>query len=438
MRMGRGIAVVAGLVCLAAAPGCSRKLSSGGGAMDTIFYDWLGMDRGTAYYYGVVLNAHEKKNFAYKDTPDPYLADKCVDAVRRLGTAEYTRLEGQVQVILLLSDVLIEDPVSLAKDQAAGSLALLATRMPVVPFTPRPERGDRFLAQLRELREVLHDPEGRRRQDTPATRQRVASIVEEIGTYQLPNLQLTKDALRWFPSYPFITQETDPTLREVYDRAMVRRSREVVVASLTGAVSDGAPHVRRAAVMGLKTVGDARAVETVAERLDAESNALVRGEIAEYFGAVGGTVASTRLVGLLADDDGGVRHKAHLGLVRVAGTDLGKERAPWEAWLARGGGASAPVPVAPVAPPIAPPVVVPPPVAPPSPPPVVVPPPVAPRPPVIVPPSSEPPPMPPPPPPPPPRVLPPPPAVPPPAVTPPPVTPPGVPAALPPPSRRSR
>ena len=429
MRMGRGIAVVAGLVCLAAAPGCSRKLSSGGGAMDTIFYDWLGMDRGTAYYYNVVLNAHEKKNFAYKDTADPYLADKCVDAVRRLGTAEYTRLEGQVQVILLLSDVLIEDPVSLAKDQAAGSLALLATRMPVVPYTPKPERGDRFLAQLRELREVLHDPEGRRRPDTPATKQRVMAIVDEIGTYQMPNLQLTKDALRWFPSYPFVTQETDPAMREVFDRAMVRRSREVVVASLTGAVSDGAPHVRRAAVLGLKTVGDARAVETVAERLDAERNALVRGEMAEYFGAVGGPVASQRLVALLSDDDGGVRHKAHLALVRVAGTDLGKERKPWEAWLARGGGASTPVPAAPPAPPIAPPVV--PPVVPPPVTPPVTPPPV-PRPPVVVPPPAEPPPMPAPPPPPPPRVLPPPPT------TPPPALPPGVPATLPPPTRRSR
>ena len=41
-----------------------------------------------------------------------------------------------MQVILLLSDVLIEDPVSLAKDQAAGPLALLATRMPVVEFQP--------------------------------------------------------------------------------------------------------------------------------------------------------------------------------------------------------------------------------------------------------------------------------------------------------------
>jgi len=402
--------------------------------MDTVFYDWLGMDRGTAYYYDVVFNAHEKKNFAYKNSADPYLADKCVDAVRRLGTAEYTRLEGQVQVILLLSDVLIEDPVSLAKDHAAGSLALLATRMPVAPYTPKPERGDRFLGQLKELKEILHDDAGRRRQDTPATRQRVASIVEEIGTYQMPNLQLTKDALRWFPAYAFVTQETDPALRAVYDRAMVRRSREVVVASLAGAVSDASPYVRRAAVMGLKTVGDAKAVDTVAERLDVESHSLVRGEIAEYFGAVGGSTASARLVALLSDDDGGVRHRAHLGLTRLAGTDLGTTRAPWEAWLARGGGASAPVPVAPLPAPVAPPVRVPPPV--PVAPPGVVPPPVAP--PIVVPridPPPRPPPPPPPPPPPrvPPRVQPPPPV--------PPALPPGLPAdpgALPPPSRRSR
>lgn len=434
----------AAVVLLLAAGGCSRKLSSGGGAMDTVFYDWLGMDRGTSYYYDVVANAHERKNFAYRNTSDPYLADKCVDAVRRLGTAEYARLEGQAQVILLLSDVLLEDPVSLAKDHAAGSLALLATRMPSPAYTPRPERGDRFLALLQEL-DRLHEPDGRRRSDTDATRRRVAAGVEEIGTYQFPSLQLTKDGLRWFPSRAWITQETDPELREVYDRAMVRRSRQVVVASLERGVSDPGPYVRRASVQGLKTIGSAESLDEVVERLPEESHALVRAEMAEYFGAIGGRTASATLVSLLSDNDGGVRHRAHQALVRLAGRDLGRDLAAWERW--RDAGASAGPAVVAVPPASVPPASVP---RPPSSSPTVgapvrpPPPPVAPPGPTVVPP------MPPAPPPPPPRVPPPvrpaPPSPPvvgsvapdlatPPASAPPPAV---DPSALPPPSRRTR
>src|ERR1700741_21926 len=82
--------------------GCSKKLSSGGGAIDAVVYAFLGRDRGTAYYYDVVQGAHDRKTFCYRCTEAPYLADKCVDAIVHLGDAPYVRLEGEVQVILLL------------------------------------------------------------------------------------------------------------------------------------------------------------------------------------------------------------------------------------------------------------------------------------------------------------------------------------------------
>jgi hypothetical protein len=410
----------ASLIALAPLTACtSKKLTTGGSALDSLFYGVFGMDRDTTYYYNVVLHAHDPTSYCYLCTDDPFLADKCVDAIIHLGRAAYGRLEGEVQVILLLSDVLIEDPAALAKDRAAASLALLGSRLPTPAAVARPERGDRFLAQLKEL-DALHDAEGNRRCDSPATRRRVAQIVEEIGTYELPNLQLTKDALRWFPAARYVADETDPELRDVFDRAMVRRSRAVILASLESAVLDPIPAVRQSAVAGLKLLAAPHAVSAVADRLESETSPLVRGEMAEYFGAVGGKAAATQLIAMLRDDDGAVRHKAHLALIRIAGTDLGIAVPAWEAWLSRGGAGEAPSPGVTTTPPCEPPSVPAPPPPPPPPPPPAPPP--APPPPVT--------------PPPPPYVPPPPP---PPRIEPtPPAAPPSVPAALPPPSRRSR
>ena len=110
------------VVVLVGGAGCSKKLSAGGGAMDSFAYDVLKMDRGTGYYYQTLVAAHDPTNYAYRSTDDVYLADKCVDAIRHLGDARYDRLEGEAQVILLLSDVLLEDPIVLAKIQAAEAL----------------------------------------------------------------------------------------------------------------------------------------------------------------------------------------------------------------------------------------------------------------------------------------------------------------------------
>lgn len=329
--------------------GCSKKLSKSGSPMDAIAYDLLGMTRSTQEYYEIVLSAHNTKTFCYECTGDPYIADKSLDAVIHLGDATYDRLEGEVQVILLLSDVLVEDPIALARDAAAGSLTRLALKLPDTPTTPIADNGLRWLALAKEL-DAMHDANGARRQDTPGNRQRVARIADEMAAFEFPRLLLDKDGLRFFPQKAYVTQETDPTLRAAWDRAMVRRSRALIFASLEGGVFDGAPHVRSSCIAGLTSLRREKSMDIVLERLKAENDTWVRATIAEYLGEFGGPKATEALVELLRDDDGCVRHAARVQLSRLAGTDFGAETAPWEAWRAKQKPAAPPPPAPPPAP----------------------------------------------------------------------------------------
>ena len=346
LRALRGVGRMRSLGCLLAlslAPACSKKLTNNGSAMDVIAYDLLGMERSTAEYYQIVLDAHDHKTFCYRCTGDPYIADKSLDAIVHLGDATYSRLEGEVQVILLLSDVLVEDKIALARDTAAGSLTKLALKLPEAPGRTVPESGVRYLALLKEL-DAMHDESGRLRQETPANRQRVARIADEIGSFEFPSLLLAKDGLRFFPAPAYVTQATDPLLREAFDRAMVRRSRAAIFASLQGGIADPAPHVRSACLKGLAALHYGKALDVVVDRLRAENDPWVRATAAEYLGTIGGPQAAAALVPLLHDDDGGVRHRARLELTRLSGRDLGGEETAWEAWRSRSFPAAAPPP----------------------------------------------------------------------------------------------
>jgi hypothetical protein len=352
------------LVFVLVASGCSKKLSSGGSAMDVFFYDICKMDRGTSYYYETLKNAHCNTTFCYQYAEDTYLVDKCVNAIIQLGSAQYSRLEGQAQVVLLLSDVLVEDPSSLAKASAATALTNLATRTPAAPATPIPDRGDRLLAIMKEL-DGLHDENGVRRNDSPGTRQHVSNLVDEMGRleFRSGDVLTTKNALKFFPTHQFIVRETDPAMRDAFDRAMVRRMQAVTRETLNRAMLDPNHNVRADAVRGLKTLKHAGALDDAIERLDVETQARVRAEIVEYLGAIGGPKAAERLVDLVEDSDGTVRYKARQSLARIAGQDLGSDRKAWETWrLARFPAPAAPATPGPsVAPPPAAPVVAPPP-----------------------------------------------------------------------------
>ena len=352
----RRFVLAALLLAAVAGAGCSRKLSTGGSAMDVFFYDICGMDRGTSYYYETLRAAHDKQTFVYRYGDDTYLVDKCVDAITRLGMAPYSRLEGQAQVVLLLSDVAVEDPSSLARASAATSLTNLATRTPAPPGTPVQDRGDRLLAIMREL-DSLHDKQtGARRNDCPAVRQRVIALVDELGRleFRAGDVLTTKNALKYFPTSEFVVRDTDPAMRETFDRAMVRRMQSVIRETLNRAMLDPNHNVRADAVRGLKILKHAGALDDAIERLEVETQSRVRAEIVEYLGAVGGPKATEQLVNLVEDSDGSVRYKARQSLARIAGQDLGPDRKAWETCrLARFPAAATPPPAG--APTVAPP-----------------------------------------------------------------------------------
>jgi HEAT repeat protein len=158
----------------------------------------------------------------------------------------------------------------------------------------------------------------------------------------------------FFPARKWVTEERDPQVREVLDRAMTRRTRALVLASLEVAILDRNHNVRVDAVKALKTLRADGAMDAVLDRLGVEANPWVRGEMAEYFGAVGGPRAAEGLLRLVEDDDGGVRHRARLALERLAGQDLGKDPAAWKAWAARAFPPAAPAPAPAGAPPAEP------------------------------------------------------------------------------------
>src|SRR5687767_4924779 len=111
-------ALLALLLGATVATGCSnrlRKLSTGGGPAEALLYDVLGDERSPTYYYDLVRSSHDAEDFRYRCGDDPYLVDKSVDAIRHLGEASYARLEGQAQVVSLLTEILLEDRPALAR-----------------------------------------------------------------------------------------------------------------------------------------------------------------------------------------------------------------------------------------------------------------------------------------------------------------------------------
>ncbi len=343
MLLGRRFAglVLAGALAGLAAGLCacsakSRKLGSGGSPADTLFYDLLGADRGTDYYYRLLKGAYDTERFCYRCTSDPYLVDKAIDAVYRLGGAEYSRLEGLGQVVTLLTDILLEDPSPLAQSQAANSLTRLAVRLPRYPPSGQEDDGRRLLDAVREL-DAMHDDARRAlrpgpARDPEAARRRIAWLVEQIGALELTNLGLAKDALRPFTTRDYLIDASDPLVRGAIDTALVRRIGELVRMGLVAAVDAPTPFVREEAVRGLKVLGEATAVGAVLARLQIETHPRVRAEAVEFLGRAGGVESVAALLPMLEDPDLALRFKAREALVRIAGQDLGPRRRTWARW----------------------------------------------------------------------------------------------------------
>ncbi len=325
-----------GGLCLSASAlgGCSnkqKKLGGGGGITDTIFYDVLGGERPGRYYFDVVRNSRDPERFSYRFGTDPYLVDKNVDALQRLGDLPYARLEGQANVIVMLMEVLLEDASALARSAAAVSLTKIGARLPRYADAGRADDGSLLVSGLAEL-DALYGPARGGRPLGPPERARAAQVIAAVGDARFEEGLLTKKALQYFGTTDALIDEADPGVRQALDVALTRKSREAVVYALAAAVEAPTDFVRADAVRGLRILGEAGPVGLVAERLPVEVSAQVRGESAEYLGRIGSAAAAAALVRLLEDADGSVRWRARQALVRVARQDLGTRTAAWRAW----------------------------------------------------------------------------------------------------------
>jgi hypothetical protein len=240
--LGIGLAVALAFVLGLVVSSRDREPSTLDHPRTVVSHETLGMDRGTSYYFETLKSAHWRQTFGYHYAEDAYSVDKCVDAIVRLGTSVYRRLEGQAQVVLLLSDVVAENPSSSVRAAAATSLANLSARAPSAPAILVPDPGDRLLAIMKEL-DGLHDENGVRRNDSPGTRQHVSNLVDELGRleFDADDLLTSQNALKFFLTRPFILGEGDPTLRETFDRATARRMQSVVDGTLANASAGPIP-----------------------------------------------------------------------------------------------------------------------------------------------------------------------------------------------------
>lgn len=324
-------ALVTLLVISAAACTRTKKLTGGdAGVWDGLVHGVLNLDRDAQEYYAIVRGSHDQR-FRYRVSEDEFLIDKTVDAVQRLGQLEYERLEGEAQVFDLLADVLLDDPSALAQANAANSLTRLTVKLPPTEGRRVPERGDRFLARLREL-DGLFSAAGRARTNPAAARARAVTILREIGSYAMPNVPLAKDAMKPFYTRTYLVDTPDTAMRRAADMALVARMRDTAVLALRAGVDDTTAYVREESVRGLKTLGDRGAEKVVLARLAEESRPRVRSEMAEYLGVSQGPDAVAALLPMLEDGDPSLRLKARQALTRIAGRDLGIRRATWTRW----------------------------------------------------------------------------------------------------------
>ena len=328
----RGGAVLA-LCVLAALTACSdyKKLSRGGSFSDVVMHDILGQDRPPGDYYQFIRSSHKSGDFCYACGDDNFLVDKNIDAVQRLGNAQFGRLEGEAEVLELFTEVLLEDCSALARASAANSITKIGVKLPAYSYRPVPDDGSQLLAMMREL-DRMHDQSGRLRVCGPGAAQRVESLITQIGNLKFDQYLNTRNAIKLFYDRRYLVDATDPMLRSAIDTALVKRLRALSVEALASAVDDREPSVRIEAIKGLKTLSYAGAADIVDDRLRVESQWLVKSEALEYFGEVGTRVGVLALIGHLSDPNASVRFKARSGLVHVARKDYGTRPEAWKHW----------------------------------------------------------------------------------------------------------
>ena len=338
-RDGRtGMHRATGLVALLCAAlvglaGCAdyKKLSRGGSFSDIVMHDILGQDRAPSEYYEYIRASHRSGDFCYACGDDDFIVDKNIDAVQRLGDAQFGRLEGEAQVLELFTEVLLEDCSALARASAANSITKIAVKLPAYRYCPIPDDGSRLLSLMREL-DGMHDANGRLRVCGPGSNQRIAQIITQIGNLKFDQYLNTRNAIKLFYDRKYLVDATDPMLRSAIDTALVKRMRALCEAALASAVDDREPSVRIEALKGLKTLGVGDAAEIVYDRLMVESVWLVKSEAIEYFGKVGTRLGVVALIKHLDDPNATVRFKARTSLSHIARKDYGARPEAWKYW----------------------------------------------------------------------------------------------------------
>ena len=308
-----------------------KKLSRGGSIAEVLVYDVFGQDRPPSEYYTYVRDSHRDSDFCYECGSDSYVVDKSIDAVQRLGDAAYGRLEGEAEVVMLFTEVLLEDPSSMARASAANSLTKIGLKLPRYDYAPVEDDGSRLLAMMQEL-DRLHVNTGRGVPVSRATRDRTVQLMTSIGNLKFPGYLNTRNAIKIFYDREYLKDAADPAVRSAIDTALVKRMRALILDAMRFAVDDRDATVRIDAIRGLKTLGDRQGTEVVLQRLAVEPQWLVKIEAIEHVGKMGSRDGVVALAGLLNDPNASVRHKARGALTRIAGADYGARPEGWMHW----------------------------------------------------------------------------------------------------------
>lgn len=320
----------AAVLLLVGCSSSSKKLSTGG-MMDTIAYEWFDQDRNPSYYYELLRDSHDKERFCYRPSSDPFLVDKNVDAAQRLGKANFARLGGEAEVVGVLTDVLLDDPAALAQANAANSLTRIGLKLPQYRLRGREERGDIFLALLKEM-DRMHAPAATGCAVPAINRARLIQILRTIGDMEMATLQLSRDSLKPFYTRDYLIDATDTGVRQASDTALVKRMAEVIRLALRSGIEANVAFVREESIRGLKTLGDRGSQDAVLARLAVESNWRVRSEAVEYLGRMPTADSVEALLPMLYDGDPTLRLKSRQSLTRIAGRDLGIREPTWQRW----------------------------------------------------------------------------------------------------------
>ncbi len=349
MRRGAALLVVA----LAALPACGTLRGGGSGEFLDDLSEFLGRSNPGRHVRRLVA-LHDTATFQHEpDLPPAY--DACVEEVRILGSSGYETWRDVGIAAFYLTRVAVDDPSALSRGEAVLALRRLG-KMVFEAEDPPAGSGlaeKEVTAALVRLRDI-HGPGAGHRPPGPETAAECARLVRSLGDfryddpvegtaglrYRLKNL---RDMIQVLVATGLADEDRTPEARGVADRTVVNIAAQAVRLSLVVALqSDARPDVRASAADALGATGAVRMLPALVAACPVEADATARREIVQSLdellpgpAAPGAAEAVPVLLVALEDEDTSVRYNARAALKRLAGSDLGAERAPWVKWWAQ-------------------------------------------------------------------------------------------------------